>query len=82
MGETRQVSVCACSDDRGVMWANLHVNAHHWFAAMPGSVKAVIAQTQTELVFALSVKAAVAFEAGGVFWALVLFAGVNFGMDF
>ncbi|HKN25221.1 MAG TPA: hypothetical protein VJX72_10275 [Candidatus Acidoferrum sp.] len=67
MGETRRASARACSDDGGVVWADLHVNAYYWFATMPGSVKAVIAQTQTELVLALGVKAAMAFEAGGVF---------------
>jgi hypothetical protein len=58
------------------------VDADYRFADMAGGVKAVIAQTQTELVFTFGVEAAVTSEAGGIFRVLVLFGNVNFGMDF
>ena len=62
--------------------ADFHVNAYYRFAAVTHDVKAVIAQAHAELILTLSVEAAVAFVASGVFGPLVLFASVNFGMNF
>jgi len=63
------------------MRVGLHVDADNRLADMAGRVKAGVAEPDTELVFALGVKAAMAFEAGGIFRLLVLLACVNFGMD-
>lgn len=62
--------------------ADLHVDADDWLADLAGVVKAGVAQSHAELVFTFCVEAAVAFVAGGVFRTTVLFAGVNFRMDF
>jgi len=61
---------------------DLHVDADDWLADLAGGVKAGVAQSHAQLVFALCVEAAAAFVAGGVFRTTVLFAGVNFGVDF
>jgi len=67
--------------NRWPVGAGLYVNADDRLADVAGCVKAGVAEPNTELVFALGVKAAMTFEAGGIFRLLVLFAGVNFGMD-
>jgi hypothetical protein len=62
--------------------ADFHVNTYHRFAAVSHNVKAVIAQAHAELIFTFSMEASVTFVAGRVFGPLVLFAGVNFRVDF
>lgn len=52
------------------------------FADVTERVKAGIAEGQAELVFTSCVERAMAFVAGGIVWTLMLFAGVNFGMNF
>ena len=64
------------------MRAGLDANAEDGFAKVAEQIEAVIAEFQAELVFALSVKAAVAFVASGEGRVLYLFAKVHFRTDF
>lgn len=64
------------------MRTRLDVNADDWFPMLAKCVKAGVAQFQAELVFTLGAETAVAFEAGGIVRALILFLDVNFGMNF
>lgn len=59
----------------------LHMNAQDGLTEVAQVVKALVTELETELVFALSVKAAMALVAGGIFWALVYFVDENCGMD-
>ncbi len=59
----------------------LHVNAQDGLTEVMQVVKALVTELETELVFALSVKAAMALVTGGIFWALVHFVDENCGMD-
>ena len=59
----------------------LHMNAQDGLTEVAQVVKALVTELETELVFALSVKAAMALVAGGIFWALVYFVVENCGMD-
>jgi len=58
------------------------VNAQNGLGNVPGSVKAMVTQTQAKLVFTLGTETAMALETSGVFRALKLFSNLNFGMDF
>jgi len=58
-----------------------HVNAQDGLTEVAQDFKALVTELETELVFALSMKAATALVAGGIFWALVYFVHENCGMD-
>ena len=58
------------------------MNAQNGLGNVPGSVKAMVTQTQAKLVFTLGTETAMALETSGVFRALKLFSNLNFGMDF
>lgn len=61
-------------------WA--HVDADDRFAVVLHGVKAVLAQGQAQLVFALGVETPVTLRTGGKGWTLAQFANVNFWMNF
>ena len=58
------------------------MDAQDGFTEVAQVVKAQVAEFETELVFALGVKAAVTFVAGCEFRTLMEFAHVNFWMNF
>ena len=64
------------------MRTSLDVNADRRFAEMAKRVKAGVAQFEAVLVLTLGAETAVAFVAGGIVRALMLLAGMDFGMNF
>src|SRR3974390_364540 len=60
----------------------LHVHRDHRLAQIHMRLKAVVAELQAKLIFALGAKTAVALVAGRDFLMFCVFAGVNLGMDF
>jgi hypothetical protein len=62
--------------------ANLNVNADDRFGEVTRGIEAVVTQADTQLIFRLGAKAAVAFEASGVLGPLKLLANMDFRMNF
>jgi hypothetical protein len=65
-----------------VVRANLYVNTNYGFGEVTRGIEAVVTQADAKLIFILGAKAAMAFEASGVFGPLKLFTSMHFGMNF